>query len=115
VPFLWRLVPLIADCQSAGVPPAQDAWSRRDDGESFDRRTILRYVARFATRSRSRGSGEPKDEDPRWLNAAVTILETHNIIELSRACLKDDRVLQGCHAVPSAGAEMNCLPGEQLE
>ena len=27
------------------------------------------------------------------LNAAVAIFETHNIIELSGACLKDDRVL----------------------
>ena len=68
MPFLRRLVPLIADCQSAGVPPAQDAWSRRDAGESFDRPTILRYVAGFATRSGvgvgHRGLANPKMKIP---------------------------------------------------
>ena len=49
------------------------------------------------------------------LNAAVTIFEPHNVIELGSACLKDDRVLWGCYAVPSTRAEMDCLAGEELE
>ena len=53
--------------------------------------------------------------EDRHLNAAVTTFETHDIIELSGACLKDDRVLQGCDAVPGSRAEMDCLARKQLE
>ncbi len=47
--------------------------------------------------------------------AVVAVVETHNVVQLGRACLEDDRVLEGCHAVPSTGEEMDCLSGEQLE
>ena len=40
--------------------------------------------------SHMRATGTAED---RLLNAAVTIFETHNVIELGGACLKDDRVL----------------------
>jgi len=59
--------------------------------------------------------GRRSDYWARPLHAIVTIFETDNVIELSGACLEDDRVLQCRHAVPGAGAEMDCLPGEQLE
>jgi hypothetical protein len=62
---------------------------------------------------RRRSPGPGGEDGP--LPAAVTIFETHDVIELSGAGLKDDRVLQGCHAMPGAGAEMDCLAGEQLE
>jgi hypothetical protein len=48
----------------------------------------------------------------RSLGAVVAIFETHDVIKLGNACLKDDRVLKGSHAVPSAGPEMHCFARE---
>jgi hypothetical protein len=45
------------------------------------------------------------------LNAAVAIFETHNVIELSGACLKDDRVLRAVMRCRVPGRIWTASPG----
>jgi|GEM_PF-3066460 len=51
----------------------------------------------------------------RTLGAVVAIFEKHYVIQFGSACLQDDCVLKGSHAVPSSRAEMDCFARKQLE
>ena len=67
---------------------------------------------------RENDGGGVRCEDAGWgrsLVAAVPVVDPHDVIEFGGARLEDDGVLQGRHAVPSAGAEVHRLTGKQLE